>query len=422
MPAFGGRRDAPDTGRRSGRARDHGMVRQLIAGMPNARRILVITSIHPDFDGRIWKHACSLAAAGCEVRLVCPWRVRDREVRDGVELWPFPRVERRLLRPLLIPLHIARRTASSLSWADIVHFHDVDILPWMAVVSLVRPVVYDIHENYPDEMLVRDWIPRRLRRPLYHTVRISESFLAGVIRNCVLVVPAQDARFSGGRLNIIHIRNYATRRLLATVRDDYSARTPTVVFTGAHHDNNGSLLLLEIAARARERRLDFRFLMTDRFASERFRRRFMAEIERLNLSDRVVIRPYLAAHEIMSLLNEGTIAISPNLRVGAQEKAIPTKLFEYMAAGLPIVTSNLPNQTEFVGAAKAGILAKPEQPETFVDALAQLASDGAYARQLGLNGQRAFIERYCWESQMPGLIAFYDAILGGPRTPSPVSP
>jgi glycosyltransferase involved in cell wall biosynthesis len=378
-------------------------------------RIAIVTSIHPDFDGRIWKHARSLAEAGCRVSLICPWRVSDGEVRNGVTLHPFPRTHARWLRPALIPLRLGRRLLPILRQVDIVHFHDIDILPWMALVSLGRPAVYDVHENYPDEMLVRDWIPRLLRKPLYHAVRVTEAVLSRAVRNCVLVVPAQDARFRAPRLRVIHIRNYATRTLLAGVRDDYFTRKDTVVFTGAHHDTNGSMLVLDVAARSRARGLDFTYLMTDRFASEAFRRRFLAEIERLKLADRVTIRPYVAAHDIMNILNEGTIAISTNLRVPTQERGIHTKLFEYMAA-LPIVASDLPHQIEVVGGASAGLLARPEEPDTFVDALARLAADRRYARELGLNGQSAFLERYCWESQMPSLLEFYDAILARERS------
>jgi glycosyltransferase involved in cell wall biosynthesis len=381
-------------------------------------RIAIVTSIHPDFDGRIWKHARSLAEAGCEVHLVCPWTVPTGEIRDGVRLYPFSRVERRALRPFLIPFRLGRRLLPLLRQVDVVHFHDIDILPWMALLSPIRPVVYDVHENYPDEMLVRDWIPRLLRRPFYHGVRIVEGALARMIGHCVLVVPAQDERFRVAGLRVIHIRNYATRALLAETRDDYAARDPLVVFTGAHHDNNGSMLLLDIAARSQARGLDIKFLMTDRYASEAFRRRFVAEIARLGLGHRVCIRRYVAPHRIMSLLSGATIAISPNLRVPAQEKAIPTKLFEYMAAALPIVTSNLPNQAVIVADNHAGLLARPEEPETFVDALEELVRDRRYARELGLNGRRAFTEKYCWESQIPDLLRFYDVI----RTPSIAAP
>jgi glycosyltransferase involved in cell wall biosynthesis len=383
----------------------------------DALRVLIVTSIHPDFDARIWKHARSLVQAGYQVRLISPWRVTDREVRDGVELRPFHRVRRRLLRPILIPLRLGRQLLPAIRDADIVHFHDIDILPWMALLSMFRIVVYDVHENYPDEMLAREWIPRLLRKPLYHIVSAAEAILARMVRNCVLVVPAQDARFPPGRLRVVHIRNYATLDLLKTVRNDYLSRKDTVVFTGAHQRSNGSLLLLDIATRSVARGLDLQFVMTDRFDDESFRRRFLAEIDRLGLSTRIVIRPFVAAHDIMSILNEGTVAISPNLRTPTQEKAIHVKLFEYMAAGLPIVASDLPNQLEFVGSANAGLLAKPEEPDTFVEALGHLVSNRAYAHQLGRNGQRAFVEKYSWESQMPALMTFYKTIL--PRGEAP---
>lgn len=375
-------------------------------------RIAIVTSIHLDFDGRIWRHARSLVEAGCQVQLICPWQVTNGHVKDGVELRPFRRVTRRSLVPFLVPLRVWQQLGPVLRHVDLVHFHDLDLLPWMALLSRVRPVIYDVHENYPDEMLGKDWLPRRSRKPLYHIVRLAEGGLARIVRNCVLVVPAQSARFSSRRLRVIHIRNYATRELLTTVRDDYLSRTDLVAYIGKHYEDNGSLLLLEIAARCKASGPNVRFLVADQFSSESFRRRFIGEIERRNLSDRFIIRRYVPAHEIMTLLNDATIAISPSLRVPAQEKAIPTKLFEYMAAGLPIVTSDLSNRIPIVDGSKAGLLAKPEQPETFVDALARLTADRKYAQQLGLNGRRAFLEHYCWESQIPSLLQFYKEIVG----------
>ena len=373
-------------------------------------RVVIVTSIHADFDARIWRHARSLADVGCEVDLVCPWRVDAGERRAGVTLHPFPRVQQRRLRPLLIPVRLGTRLLPLLRRADVVHFHDIDILPWMALLRAYRPVVYDVHENYPDEMFVREWIPRMLRGVLYHAVDIGETTLARIVGNCVLVVPAQDPRFRPGRLRVIHMRNYATRHLVTDVRDDHLERPDVAIFTGANHETNGSLLLLDIAARARARGLDLMFHVTDRFAGEAFHRRFLAEIDRRALGDRVIIRSQVPADRIMTLLNGATIALSPNLRVPTQEKGIHTKLFEYMAAGLPIVATDLSHQAELLDQNEAGLLARPEDPETFVDALAELLADRKRAHQLGMNGQRAFLERYSWESQVPALIRFYRAI------------
>jgi glycosyltransferase involved in cell wall biosynthesis len=112
----------------------------------------------------------------------------------------------------------------------------------------------------------------------------------------------------------------------------------------------------------------------------------------------------------MRILNRGTIGISPNLRTPNQEKAIPTKLFEYMAAGLPIVTSDLPNQKRIIEESQGGLLARPEEPASFAAAIRRLVEDPVLARRLGASGQRAFRERFSWESQMPALLGFYERV------------
>jgi glycosyltransferase involved in cell wall biosynthesis len=58
-------------------------------------------------------------------------------------------------------------------------------------------------------------------------------------------------------------------------------------------------------------------------------------------------------------------------------------------------------------------LAKPEDPDTFAAAIVRLVDDRLLGLRLGKNGQRAFQERYSWESQMPKLLGYYETILTG---------
>ena len=374
--------------------------------------VAIVTSIHKDFDSRIWKQAKSLVAMGHTVDLICPWKVEDAGSLEGIRFHTFNRVEKRSLRPFLIPGRVFRRLWPVLRRVDIVHFHDIDILPWMTLISLVKPVIYDVHENYPVDMLVKHYIPDLLRKPLYHLVRFSQLALSLIIRNIVLVVPSQKADFPHPRLRLQMVRNYASNTLLEEVADDYMKREDLVIFTGAHSIHNGSLLLLEIAERTKRQHPHLVYHVFDRFADYReIKSLFIAEVQRRNLEENVKILPPVLPHEMMSVLNRATIGIAPNLRVPQHIVGLPTKLFEYMAAGLPIVASDLPPAIEFVGSSKAGVLAQPENPASFADSIAKLINDRSYARSLGQNGQRAFREKYSWESQMPDLAKFYERIL-----------
>ncbi|HEY7417741.1 MAG TPA: glycosyltransferase, partial [Ktedonobacteraceae bacterium] len=133
-------------------------------------------------------------------------------------------------------------------------------------------------------------------------------------------------------------------------------------------------------------------------------------IKARNLSN-IEFLPNVEPHDLMQMMNRATIAVSPSLRVPQQVKGFHTKLYEYMAASLPIVASDFPHETQLIGGNACGILAQPESPQSFVDAIIKLVGDREYAFTLGQNGQNAFKEKYSWESELPQLLKLYDRVL-----------
>lgn len=375
-----------------------------------SRRIAIVTSIHPDFDARIWKHANAMAAAGWKVLLIAPWDRGSVRVPEGIELRTFPRVRHRLVRPFLIPLRIARLLLPELRRVDLVHFHDIDILPWMSLLSLVKPVVYDVHEDYPEEMMVREWVPDLLRKPLAKMLEVGQRLFAWPIRNIVLTQPELEPEFAGARFRRVLIYNFATVELTKGAKDDYLQRQPVVVFIGSQHANNGTDLLIDVAGRVAALRPEIRFMASDRFANAEMRTTALERMRQAGVCNMEFI-PNVRPHELMSVLNRATIAISPNLRVKQQIRGAHNKIYEFMAAALPQVISDLPRQVEVVGGSDSGVLAQPEDPESFVRAILRLVDDPEDARRMGLNGRKAFLEKYSWESQMPRLLDLYDRIL-----------
>ncbi len=373
--------------------------------------VCVVTSIHPDYDARVYKHCLSVQRLGYRTVLISPWPARD----DGIERLTFERsagIQGRLRHMAAIWPRLRKVNA------DIYHFHDLDLVPLMTAWHMVsgKPVVYDVHENYAEEMLYRHWVPSHLRLPLYLALKVGEPLATSILRNVVIVVESQTGTVAPPWLHTLLLRNYASRSLAAGAVDDHDRRPPGVIFSGRPHAGNGLHVFLDVAASVSRTHPGVRFYLTDFFSSkDSLRDDVLARLEREGLTDTVHFLPRVLAHEIMQHLNQAAIAVSFDLRIPARLKALPVKLFEYMAAGLPIVSSDLPLAQSVIDSSHCGLLGRPEDPESLAKGVRHLLDNPALARQLGQNGQRAFMDRFNWESQEPALAAFYQRLLPEPN-------
>ena len=91
--------------------------------------------------------------------------------------------------------------------------------------------------------------------------------------------------------------------------------------------------------------------------------------------------------------------------------ALPVKLFEYMACGLPVIISDFPANRTVVAGADCGILVDPTDVEAVAAAIARLSADPAEARRLGANGRRAFETQYNWQTLEQKLLALYEELV-----------
>ena len=379
--------------------------------LKKVKSILIVTSIHSDFDFRIWKQATSLAKLGLEVNLLAPWKIEDCCVIEGVNIHIFQRATRRINRYWLIPLRILKKLLKILPNAQIVHFHDIDLLPLMSIISFFKPVVYDVHENYPNDMLVRDWIPKTLRLPLYYIVRWVQWFLSKIIKNIVLVVPSQEKDFWSSNFRKLIIWNYASKNLSKFRLNDYNTRDQIILNHGGQYLENGTLLMVEIMKRLINRYPNVQLLMTDKFASKDFRDLVVKNIETNQLWRNIKLVPLVPYMELPTLLNKARIGLSPLTRAERSILAMPNKIFEFMAFGIPVVTSDLPYQTQIILEQNCGLLGQPEKIDTFVCQISKLLDDKTFAKKLGLNGVKAFEEKYNWEAQNIKLLNYYSNIL-----------
>jgi glycosyltransferase involved in cell wall biosynthesis len=268
--------------------------------------------------------------------------------------------------------------------------------------------IYDVHENYGEEVLVRHWIPNYLRIPMYFLVNLTERICAKWIHNAVLVVPVQMERFSRYGCQTALVRNYAISTLAPARHNDVSILSDScyVFNSGGQTESNGSRVYLEAAKILSQRGCKIPFVGIDRFdGNEELKNSILAALGRENLDYRLV--PRVLPHQMVPYLKESIIGISCKLDTQNHRYGINTKLFEYMAFGIPIVASDVGYQADIIKDSKGGLLVAPGDPKALADAIERLWNDPKLRMTLGKNGREAFFDRYCWEKEALKLVEFY---------------
>ncbi len=97
--------------------------------------------------------------------------------------------------------------------------------------------------------------------------------------------------------------------------------------------------------------------------------------------------------------------------VGDYPDSYTTKLFEYMALGLPVVTSNFPLYKNVVERHECGLCVSPSDGTQIAEALLYLIEHPDKAQLMGKRGQAAIKKEYNWETEAQKLVCFYDQIL-----------
>jgi glycosyltransferase involved in cell wall biosynthesis len=91
--------------------------------------------------------------------------------------------------------------------------------------------------------------------------------------------------------------------------------------------------------------------------------------------------------------------------------SMPNKLFEYMAAGIPVIASNFTLWKEIIEGNGCGLTVNPLQPKEIAGAIDYLIKNPDRALKMGENGRKAVIAKYNWQKESEKLLAVYDRVL-----------
>jgi len=361
-----------------------------------------LASAHAAADPRIFDKECrTLAAAGHRVTFVVP-HARD-EVADGVEIAavPLPATGReRLTRTVRA---VVRRAEAVSLQASVWHVHDAELLPYVLPHARRRRVVYDAHEDTPRQVRHWAWVPRAMRPAVGAAYAGLEALAGRWCAGLVAATPTIAARYPADKTVVV--RNVPRLDTLGTGPPP-SERPPVVAYVGAITRPRGTEEMIRAAG-----------LLPDGAELHLAGTPFPATLP----DDLSAVPGAERTHWLGHVDRDGVARLLATARVGLvvlhdtpqYRDAYPTKLFEYMAAGVPAVVSDLPLWRQMVEDAACGLLVDPRDPSALAGACAALLADDACADAMAAAGRAAARDRYSWDAEASVLLAFYDALAAG---------
>lgn len=330
-----------------------------------------------------------------------------RAVNRGFDLWRWGGSHALYQAALAVP-------------AQIYHAHDLDTLPAAAALAKRHNAcyVFDTHELYVDQLDLGSqathlsWTSRTKQKIIQRNYARLERGLIGrasaVITVSDAVASELVARYGITRptpiLNTPHYRDLSGGSSYLRQRLGLADDQRLILYQGGVQPERGLLELVQALALLPEDHV----LIFLGFDLGTYQETIRREIARLSLQPRVHLLDALAREQLLDATASADVGIQLLAGHNLNHRlTLPNKLFEYMMAGLPFVSTDWPEVGRVVHQTGAGVAIAGITPEAIAAGIRQVLADPmkyAAMRQAGLTAARG---EFNWERQAAKLLKLY---------------
>ena len=374
--------------------------------------IVHLTTLHSRDDTRIFvkevrtiinrlrDNVCFLVADG---------RGSLKDEKEGVYFFDLGTLNGNRIRRMIVGTWRAIWALKALK-PDLVHFHDPELIPVALLVKYIGiKVIYDVHEDLPNQILQKYWIPKIARKPLSTIMMRVESIGATYFDAIVAVTPKIASKFPTIKTTIVQNFPIITEMLIQN-STPYQKRPPSFVYAGVITRERGAFEMVK-ALGYLDTYSDAKLELAGTFSPTDLE----AKLHDLPEWSSVCFHGFVGRKRLASLLGAAKAGLVLFHPLPNHIESQPNKMFEYMSAGIPIIASNFPWWREIIEKEKCGLLVNPLDAEEIAKAMWWILEYPEEAELMGMRGRKAVERKYNWDTEAVKLVKLYNEFIKKPK-------
>lgn len=369
------------------------------------KRVLLLSTIHPITDPRIVGKIAASLTQNYDVHCALTAQRRRNTKHQQANTTVFPHYQ--WLWKRLLSVHSMALVCFLRFRPHIVHIFVAELLPLAFIFKwLGAEVIYEVQENLYKKIPIKShnsgWLYRRLFHYFDRKARHNFKF---IFTEKSYLQQYQDLRYPY-RI----VQNFAATHWLTTNLPTPNLKTPTFFYAGVISYERAFDTLLNALCIVKDKYPNVRLCL---FGHLRVPTTILEmSVAYQQVKANLVFHGYLPQDEVFEYAKDALTGIALLKPVGDYADSYPTKLFDYMALGLPVITSDLPLLQAVVEPNKCGFCVSPYHPVPLAEKLIWCIEHPNELKIMGINGRKAVAKMYNWEKEAIKLLEIYKMASG----------